>query len=318
MPEILRSRTFTNRILEKKFYTEKYKKELTLISILTHGDKPTDVGRDTLIRQAGDVFQGMLSFETMGSISTLTVKSSEPVFSKKLNEQILVELDDLYKFYRSKENTEKINFINQRILFVESDLQLSELKLKNFREKNRQILSPSLRLEEERLKRNVNIQSDVYLTLKQQSELAKIEEIQKTTLLSILDMPQVSFYAYNINRKFALIVGTIMGLGLGIILALIRSFFQNMSIEERKNSRQIKTNLIKKINSIYKDKRFIMILMSIMIMGLPFFLSYQSSAPQYFNRYSFKVLIFLFFYFVILFNIGILLIRLTVNKNKSN
>ena len=107
-----------------------------------------------------------------------------------------------------------------------------------------------------------------------------------------------------------------MGLGLGITAALIRSFIQNMNVEERKNLRQIRSNFIKKIKDVYKDKRFISIVLLIMLIGLPFFLSYQSSSPQYFNRYSLKVLIFILFYIIILFNFGILLMRLTFNKKK--
>ena len=37
IPELIKSRTFAERILSKKFYTEKFNKELTLLSILTHG-----------------------------------------------------------------------------------------------------------------------------------------------------------------------------------------------------------------------------------------------------------------------------------------
>ena len=52
----------------------------------------------------------------------------------------------------------KIIFINQRINTVEKDLKQSEQKLKLFNERNRQINSPSLALEQERLQRDVEIQ----------------------------------------------------------------------------------------------------------------------------------------------------------------
>ena len=64
--------------------------------------------------------------------------------------------------------------------------------MKNFKEQNRQISSPALELEEERLERNVEVQKGIYLTLKQQLELAKIEEVQKASIVQILDKPNVA------------------------------------------------------------------------------------------------------------------------------
>ena len=51
-PELLHSRTFAEKILEKKFNTKKYGKKLTLLAILTHGTDPPAFNRDTLVTQA--------------------------------------------------------------------------------------------------------------------------------------------------------------------------------------------------------------------------------------------------------------------------
>ena len=66
------------------------------------------------------------------------------------------------------------------IAAVKGDLESSEQTLKAFNEQNRQISSPALQLEQERLARDVEIQKGIYLTLKQQFELAKIEEVHAT------------------------------------------------------------------------------------------------------------------------------------------
>ena len=65
---------------------------------------------------------------------------------------------------------EKTFFIDERISTVSSELVNSEYRLKNFKEKNRQILSPSLQLEQDRLAREVEVKKSIYLTLKQQLE----------------------------------------------------------------------------------------------------------------------------------------------------
>ena len=63
-----------------------------------------------------------------------------------------------------------------------------EDKLKNFRQKNRNILSsPELLLEQTRLIRNVEVQSQLYITLLSQYELVSIEESENFSFIEILD-----------------------------------------------------------------------------------------------------------------------------------
>ena len=58
-----------------------------------------------------------------------------------------------------------------------------------------------MQLEQERLDRDVEIQKGVYLTLKQQLELAKIEEVQETSVVQILDRPQIALGPSNKKLK---------------------------------------------------------------------------------------------------------------------
>ena len=104
-----------------------------------------------------------------------------------------------YLFYKSQNANKKTSFIENRITLVIDDLEKSEQRLKAFNEQNRQILSPSLKLEEERNKREVDVQKEIYLTLKLQLELAKIELVQESSIIQILDKPQIPQGPFNIN-----------------------------------------------------------------------------------------------------------------------
>ena len=60
-PELVKSYTFAETILEELFYIEEFQKELTLLAILTHGiDEPT-VSRDTLVKSAMGAFHEMIT-----------------------------------------------------------------------------------------------------------------------------------------------------------------------------------------------------------------------------------------------------------------
>jgi uncharacterized protein involved in exopolysaccharide biosynthesis len=316
-PELLRSRTFAEQILDKKFYTKKLGKELSLLAILTHGDEPPEVGKDTLVTQALASLGTILEFDQDPSsvFSVIKVTTSEPVFSKEIAEVVLAELEALNRFYKSQTVNEKISFIASRISSVENDLESSEKRLKEFNERNRQISSPALRLEQGRLARDVEIQKGIYLTLKQQFELAKIEEIQGASIVQILDKPQVPLGPTNIKLKLSVMLAGVLGVGLGILLGLIRSYFNSSDMDERKKLRRIKHLFKKKIKDIFQDRRIAGIVSGLMLIGLPLFLGYESKNPVYFGLYSTKLMLVNTVYVLVLISAISLFIYLT-RRNK--
>jgi len=287
-PELLRSRTFAEKILDKKFYTKEFGKELSLLAILTYGNDPSEVGKDTLVTQALGPLGQILEFDQdpTSTFSIIKVTTSEPVFAKELAEVVLSELEALNRFYKSQTVNEKTSFIASRIASVENDLKSSETRLKEFNERNRQISSPALQLEQGRFARDVEIQKGVYLTLKQQLELAKIEEVQETSIVQVLDRPQAPLGPINKKTKLSVLLAGILGIGLGIMIGFLRSYLDNKDIEERKKMRRIKHFLKKKIKDLFKDHRIAGIVSGFMLVGLPLFFGTQSSNPVYFGMYS--------------------------------
>jgi uncharacterized protein involved in exopolysaccharide biosynthesis len=293
-PELLGSRTFAENILDKKFYTKEFGKELSLLAILTHGNDPPGVGRDTLVTSALGALGAILKFDMdlTSTFSVIKVTVSEPVFAKELAEVTLAELEALNRFYKSQTVNEKIGFIASRISSVENDLKSSETRLKEFNERNRQISSPALQLEQGRLARDVEIQMGIYLTLKQQLELAKIEEVQKASIVQVLDQPQVAIGPSNKNIKLSVLLAAVLGVSLGIILGFVRSYLDNNNMEERKKLRRIKHFIKKKTKDIILDRRVSGIISVLLLMGLPFYLGYEAKNPVFFGMYSLKLLLF--------------------------
>ena len=83
-------------------------------------------------------------------------------------------------------------WIGKRLSEVETELHAAEDTLKEFRERNRRVIdSPELLLQQARLERGVTLKSTIFLELKKQYELAKIEEIKKVSIVSVLDHGRV-------------------------------------------------------------------------------------------------------------------------------
>jgi len=315
-PELIKSRKFAERILNKSFYSKEFDKELSLLAIFTYGDGPPDKGLDTLIQNAMGVLQGMISFKKEGSFSILTVKAGDPYFARDLNKVVLGELQSLNRYFKGQHLNEKINFIKNRIESVGNDLKESEQALKIFREQNRQISSPALQLEYEYLNRDVEIQKGIYLTLKQQQELAKIEEVEKTTIVQILDEPQIPLSASNKNLKLNVLIAGILGIGFGIMVSFVRSYADNSDMDERKKLRRVKYFLEKKLKDIFMDRRVSGIVSILLLIGLPFYLGHESENPVFLGMYSAKLMLVNTVYVLFLLFFSVLFIHLTRKNAK--
>jgi uncharacterized protein involved in exopolysaccharide biosynthesis len=317
-PELLRSRTFAEKILDKKFYTKEFGKELSLLVILTHGNESSKVGRDTLVTSALGTLDKMLEFvqDPTSTFSVIKVTTSEPLFAKQLAEVTLAELEALNRFFKSQTVNEKTSFISNRIYSVEKDLESSETRLKEFNERNRQISSPALQLEQGRLSRDVEIQKGIYLTLKQQFELAKIEEIQEASIVQVLDKPQVPLGPDNKNLKFNVLFAGVLGIGLGIMLGFVRSYLNNNDIAERKKIRRIKHFIKKKAKDAILDHRVFGIVSIVLLMGLPFYLGRESMNSGFLGLSQKQILIKIVYVLTLIGSISLFIYRFKKNNNK--
>ena len=128
--------------------------------------------------------------------------------------------------YLKSAKTER-KFIGDRQKEVEVQLIDAEDALKNFREKNRNILnSPQLQLEKERLIREVEIKTQVYITLQQQNELAQINEVKETPSVIILDQGIAPSNKDQPRRKLIVIVCAFFGGFIAVVFSIINNLYR--------------------------------------------------------------------------------------------
>ncbi len=272
-PELIESRAFAEKLLAKEFFSSKYQKKLPLIQILNFDLK--DYNNESHITMTLGLLSDIIEFmeEPNSAFSKILVEAPEPALARDIAISALNVLEELNRYYKSQNVNEKINFIATRINAVKIDLEYSERKLKDFNEKNRQISSPSLQLESDRLTREVEIQKGIYLTLKQQFELAKIEEVQEKSIMQVLDTPQLPLGPSNKNVYLSSVLSVFIGSVFGIIIAFLRSYLNNDNIDERRKIRRVKNFVRKKGKDIILDFRVSAIMSVVLITCLPFYLN---------------------------------------------
>jgi len=297
IPELLRSRTFAETLLNKTFYIEEFDKELSLLAILNNGEEVPDEEKASFITTVLPDINDMIKFSSDGSsFSHISVVATEPKFAKEFADVVIEKIGILNSYFKSESLNEKTNFIRGRINLVERDLKNSEKIYKQFLEQNRQVISPALQLEEERLLRDVDIQKGIYLTLKQQLELAQIEQIERSSVIKILDKPQYPLYPYNIKLRISVLMSGIIGVALAILFGFFRAYPNNADVNNRKVLRRIKNFIKKKSKDFFYDYRVWGILAGMLILTFPVYLSHESKVPVFFGMYSKKLMLIIILY----------------------
>lgn len=124
---------------------------------------------------------------------------------------------------RSGQAREKRLFIEDRLDEVKRDLNLAELKVAEFREQNRVITgSANLQMMLDRLLREVQIQTQIYITLQQEYESSRIEELNTTPPLVIVDDPVRPLEPARPQKLLLLFVSVFFGLMVGPVVVIVR------------------------------------------------------------------------------------------------
>ena len=108
-------------------------------------------------------------------------------------------------------------FVQSRLDSAKAELHQAEDKQKLFYDQNRQWrTSPELTFEEGRLHRNVDVTSDLFLTLQRQFEAARLEEFNDAAVITVVDPAypphKAQWPRYWVLLASALAVGAIVGI----------------------------------------------------------------------------------------------------------
>ena len=142
--------------------------------------------------------------------------------------RLIRELDNTLKSYEKKQLKEKLDYITVRINEVSKELNEAEEKLKDFREKNRLInASPHLILEEDRLSREVEVQVEIFTTLKTELELTQVELIKRGNFLITLDSPRMPLYQTNFRASKIIILSILLGIFVSVFIVFCVDWYND-------------------------------------------------------------------------------------------
>ena len=155
------------------------------------------------------------------------VTENDPQIAQQVATNILRELDHYSTSSRGAQALAERKFVETLVAESREKLLEAENRLSRFRQQNRQYeSSPQLKIEDDQLNRDVDLQLQDYKGLESSYQQARIEEVRNLSAISIVEYPDVPVEPQRSEAARKTLIGLVTGLLAGIVLAFMRARLQ--------------------------------------------------------------------------------------------
>ena len=221
IPDVVNSRLIAKKVLDQDWLT-KNSQRVTLYE-LWNLDKTrnfflfekSQIDTFVIVESAIKKFKEHIdvSEDRITGLIKISTTFQDPFIAASIANFIGDQVESYIQKENSAQSTKEKIFIFDRLTIVKKELEDSELELKAFKERNRGYEnSPELFMKFSQFFREVEAKKEVYLTLQQQLELARIEEVKQSPILHILDYAVPPTNKSHPRRIAFLIVSLFLGL----------------------------------------------------------------------------------------------------------
>ncbi len=185
-PVIISSDVVLRKVIWREYQTLRFNEPVDLIRYLEIEEETPEESIAKAVKEIRACFDASSDAKT--SVVTLTLEMQEPQLAADVLNSLVGELDHFMRSERITNASERVEWLEMRLTEVKDSLRTAEDTLRDFRTRNRRVAdSPQLLLEQGRLLRDVEVNSTLFIELKKQFEIAKLEEIKNLTIVNVLD-----------------------------------------------------------------------------------------------------------------------------------
>jgi uncharacterized protein involved in exopolysaccharide biosynthesis len=156
-------------------------------------------------------------------VVSISATAKEPALARAIVERAVAAIAAFNLERRKAQAAAERDFAEQRLVEAEAELRQAENRQEQFLQGNATVVSPRLRLEADRLGREVAMRQAVYTTLAQSYEQARIDAVRDTPVLTMIERPVVPAEPDGRGLARAVILGLFAGFALGILCAYWRT-----------------------------------------------------------------------------------------------
>ncbi len=230
IPDVVQSRLIASKVISQQ-WENKDQKLIDLIDLWGYNNPPyyglltknidSLVIKEKAIKRFNDHVQ--VSEDRISGLIKISTTFQDPIIASSIANFIGSQVELYIQKENSAQSTKEKIFISDRLSIVKNELEKAELELKKFKERNRGYEdSPELFMIFSQKFREVEAKKEVYLTLQQQLELARIEEVKQSPILHILDHAVPPIKKSFPNRRLFFIISAFVGLIIASFRTIIK------------------------------------------------------------------------------------------------
>jgi uncharacterized protein involved in exopolysaccharide biosynthesis len=198
---LLASRYIREQVVQARFSTG------TLIDYYDTGGRADSV--DRAIRKFTKNYS--VSVDRLSNSVRIEVEVRSPELAREVTQALLDEVDRFNGTMRRTMARERREFVDQRLKEAGNGLADAEGAMQGFLTRNRAGDSPQLQFERSRLDRKIQLAQDLYLNLERQAQTARIDEVNDTPVISVIDPPFLPVRPSRPNRLLLVMLAMFFG-----------------------------------------------------------------------------------------------------------
>ena len=209
-----------------------------LLQVLKLGEANDDAAQRRAVRALRN--RVSVSTDTRAGMVVLKVVMPSRDLAELVNRRLLVLVNEFNLQKRQLQASAERRFSEQRAAEALHELEGAEADLRRFTERNRVADDPGLRLESARLQRRVDLRQQVYTSLVQSFEQARLAEVRNTPLVSVVDAPERSAES-TVRLVFSAGVGLVLGFFLALGAIMLGEYFDRHRVEYPEDYEQVRS-----------------------------------------------------------------------------
>jgi uncharacterized protein involved in exopolysaccharide biosynthesis len=213
--EVVRPRSFP-------LFRDSVRVEGNLVEVMEMSGRPYPEMREI----ARGTLADMISVSTNRGSGTIrvSVTSDSPALSGRIAERIVELVHEFNLGRRQSQAAAERRFTEDRVEAAQRELRDAENELEEFLQRNRMIQSPELQFRHDRLQREVVMRQQLYSSLAQSYEQARIEEVRNTPVITIVQPPEPPVLPDRRRLLFKGFAAILLGAFVGCVAALALEF----------------------------------------------------------------------------------------------
>jgi uncharacterized protein involved in exopolysaccharide biosynthesis len=198
----------------------------TLVDIYRSKGATAPLRRDAAIRHLNEDVDATTIQKT--GVVKLSVTARNPVLALGINRRLLELLNQFNLETRQSQAAAERRFTERRLGEVRQDLRAAEDQLQQFLQRNREYRSsPELSFQQDRLQREVLLQQQIFGTMAQAFEQAKIDEVRDTPVITVVQPPEAPVRPDPRGVVWKTVMTLVLGAFFGMALAIGRAYAVN-------------------------------------------------------------------------------------------